>query len=60
MASDEMKLESCKHTEGIECPRCGCRHLHVVYTRHRNKRILRVRECRHCGRRIKTYEQVCG
>ena len=44
--------------KGLECPRCGCRHLYVVYTRQRLKKILRVRECRHCGRRIKTYEQI--
>ena len=49
-----------RHTEGIECPRCGCRHLYVVYTRHRGKKVLRLRECRHCGRRIMTYEQACG
>jgi len=56
MARDEKKSES----QGIECPRCGCRHLYVVYTRPRYKKILRVRECRYCGRRIKTYEQVGG
>jgi hypothetical protein len=42
---------------GIECPRCGCRHFYVVYTRPvKDGRILRRRECRHCGRRILTYE----
>ena len=60
MARDDMKSESQKPSDGIECPRCGCRHLYVVYTRPRNKKILRVRECRYCGRRIKTYEQVGG
>ena len=60
MASDGTKTAPVARAEGIECPRCGCRHLYVVYTRHHNKKILRVRECRHCGRRIKTYEQVCG
>jgi hypothetical protein len=31
-----------------------------AYTRHRNKRTIRVRVCRHCGRRVITTEQVSG
>jgi len=43
---------------GLECPRCGCRHFHVLYTRAAiGGRILRRRECRHCGRRLTTYEK---
>jgi len=50
--------ESPSDRRGIECPRCGCRHLRVVYTRPAlGGRIIRRRECRHCGRRITTYEQ---
>ena len=46
---------------GPECPRCGCRHLFVVYTRpQRDGRIVRRRECRHCGRRITTTEKPLG
>jgi len=45
---------------GIECPRCACRHLPVLYTRRRAKRIVRIRQCRHCGRRVMTYEEVRG
>lgn len=46
---------------GLECSRCGCRHFFVVYTRPASgNRIRRVRECRHCGRRIVTYEHVQG
>ena len=41
---------------GLECPDCGCAHLPVHYTRKRNGHILRVRLCRHCGRRIVTRE----
>jgi len=41
---------------GLRCPRCGCGHLPVVYTRPRRGFILRVRRCRHCGRRIATRE----
>jgi transcriptional regulator NrdR family protein len=44
---------------GLECPRCGCRHFRVVYTRAaQGGRIMRRRECRHCGRRITTSERV--
>lgn len=43
--------------EGLMCPRCGCRHLPVQYTRQRNGYIMRVRECRYCGRRMTTREQ---
>jgi transcriptional regulator NrdR family protein len=57
MAGEERKPDSDTRSRGLECPRCGCRHLYVLYTRQRLKKILRVRECRHCGRRIKTYEQ---
>jgi len=43
---------------GLECPRCGCRRFHVLYTRAAiGGRILRRRECRHCGRRLTTYEK---
>ena len=60
MAADEKKPESDARAGGIECPRCGCRHLYVVYTRQRPKKILRVRECRYCGRRITTWERTIG
>ena len=43
---------------GIACPACGCRHFRVLYTRRAlGGRLLRRRECRHCGRRVTTYEQ---
>ena len=41
---------------GVVCRHCGCRHLPVNYTRHHRGFILRVRECRHCGRRPVTRE----
>ncbi len=47
-------------TRGLECPRCGCRHLFVIWTRRRGDRVLRRRECRHCGRRVVTSERVIG
>lgn len=44
---------------GLECPKCGCRHFSVVYTRRAlGGRIIRRRECRHCQRRVTTSEQI--
>ncbi|QDU76908.1 hypothetical protein Pan97_39650 [Bremerella volcania] len=42
---------------GIECPRCGCRHFYTTHTEPlRDGRIRRRKECRHCSRKIVTYE----
>ena len=42
---------------GLECPKCGCCHFRVLYTRRTwGGRLLRRRECRYCGRRMTTYE----
>ena len=43
--------------KGLECPRCGCRHLPVLYTRQLADHILRIRRCRYCGRRVRTRER---
>ncbi len=44
-------------SRGIECPKCGCRHFYTTHTEPlRDGRIRRRKECRHCGRRIVTYE----
>ena len=46
---------------GPECPKCGCRHFRVLYTRRVwGRRLLRRRECRHCGRRMMTCESSAG
>ncbi len=46
---------------GLRCPDCGCRDLRVVYTRQRSHgRVVRCRQCRHCGRRLVTTEKVAG
>lgn len=45
--------------DGLACPACGCRHLPVLFTRpHPGGKIRRVRECRHCGRRVISYESL--
>jgi transcriptional regulator NrdR family protein len=41
---------------GVVCPRCGCADLRVLNTRYQSGRIVRYRQCRHCGRRVTTYE----
>ena len=46
---------------GLRCPKCGCGHFCVVYTRSTwGGRIIRRRECRHCGRRMTTLEKPIG
>jgi transcriptional regulator NrdR family protein len=43
--------------KGIECPQCGCRHFYTTHTEPLpDGRIRRRKSCRHCGRRIVTYE----
>jgi transcriptional regulator NrdR family protein len=52
----ERKAEAIR---GIRCPRCGCAHFRVIYTRRTiGGRIVRRRECRHCGRRVTTSERI--
>jgi transcriptional regulator NrdR family protein len=46
--------------KGLVCLNCGCRHFYVVYTRPRAEKIVRRKECRHCGRRITTQEKTTG
>ncbi|MFW6125104.1 MAG: hypothetical protein ACOC46_03055 [Pirellulales bacterium] len=52
----EMQTQQQQET-GLICRGCGCRHFRVLYTRSvAGSRIMRRRECRHCGRRITTHE----
>lgn len=52
---------SSSEPRGLRCPRCGCQHFRVIYTRSAwGGRILRRRECRHCGRRMTTHEKPIG
>jgi transcriptional regulator NrdR family protein len=46
---------------GLRCRKCGCGHFRVVYTRRAaGGRIVRRRECRHCGTRLTTWERIAG
>ena len=42
---------------GVKCRNCHCRDLRVIYTRKRLGKIMRRRECRHCGKRMTTFER---
>ena len=44
---------------GLRCQRCGHQKFHVVYTRRAaGSKVVRRRECRHCGRRFTTWERA--
>ena len=50
------------HTDdqrGLVCRWCGGKHFRVVYVRPTwGGRIMRRRECRHCGKRMTTWERT--
>jgi transcriptional regulator NrdR family protein len=59
--NQERKDKAPKDAEprGLVCRECGCRHFWVVYTRaYSGGRVVRRRECRHCGRRMTTWEKM--
>ncbi len=40
------------------CRHCGCGHFRVIYTRRGwGGKLIRRRECRHCGKRMTTWER---
>ena len=42
---------------GIVCPKCGCRHFYTTHTEPlRDGRVRRRKVCRHCGRKLLTFE----
>lgn len=44
---------------GLVCRTCGCRHFLTVRTQPGvGDRIVRIRECRCCGRRTRTVERI--
>lgn len=53
---NEQRGEHRQGGDGIECPRCGCAWVPVLWTRDRAGIRVRRRECRHCGRRFVTRE----
>ncbi len=50
-----------KTSRGLEFRACGCKHFRVVYTCPAwGGQIMRRRECRHCGKRVTTWERAGG
>ena len=62
MSESESKVvRKSEEQRGLVCAKCGCGHFRVIYTRASwGGRIIRRRECRHCGKRVTTYERVGG
>ncbi len=59
--SEDTKAERRDDHRGLVCPKCGCRHFYVIYTRPAwGNRIIRRRRCRDCGARITTTERMIG
>lgn len=57
MSGPVRQVRKREDARGIRCPTCGCGHLRVIYTRRAwGERVIRRRECRHCGRRVSTVE----
>lgn len=53
------QTEQADEPRGIACRNCGCRDLRVLRTwKTVSGKIGRRRECRHCGRRMTTFEQA--
>lgn len=44
----------------LECRDCGCHHFYTVRTTPTPTRIVRIKECRFCGARIRTSEIYAG
>ena len=60
LANNHLQQPNDDH-RGLECRACGCKHFRVIYTRaHRGGQLVRRRECRHCGRRMTTWERAIG
>lgn len=53
-----MSGDQAKPSEGIPCPKCGCRHHYTRRTQRVGKRVRRYRQCRHCGRSFTTLETL--
>ena len=44
-------------TIGLPCPKCGYPESRVIYTRRREDKLVRRRECRRCKARVTTHER---
>lgn len=56
---ERKKWDPAQDKRGLECRHCRCRHFRVIYSRPTlGGRIVRRRECRHCGKRVSTVERT--
>jgi transcriptional regulator NrdR family protein len=61
MSHADAQAKVAAEQNGLRCPKCGCAHWRVIYTRARSGgRLVRRRECRHCGKAVITTERVNG
>jgi len=59
--SSSPQSKAAEPPRGIVCPRCGCCHFRTTHTEPLpSGRIRRRKVCRHCGRRMVTYELPPG
>jgi transcriptional regulator NrdR family protein len=49
-----------KDSLGLICRKCGCTDLRVKHTRRFRDKIIRERECRYCGKRMRSTETLPG
>ncbi|OQB80313.1 MAG: Transcriptional repressor NrdR [Planctomycetes bacterium ADurb.Bin126] len=57
--AERRKWDPVTDKRGLECRSCGCKHFEVLYTRATwGGRIMRRRACRHCGKRMTTWESA--
>lgn len=54
----EAELLAAQMRSGMRCPQCACCDLRAWSTRRRANRVVRVRICRNCGRRVTTVEKL--
>jgi hypothetical protein len=61
LADGRKKWPTDEDQRGLVCRHCGCKHFRAIYTRPTwGGRIMRRRECRHCGKRMTTWERAGG
>ena len=51
------ELSGDRDERGLICKNCGCRHFNVLHTRPGPASIQRERQCRHCGKVVRTWEK---
>jgi transcriptional regulator NrdR family protein len=57
MAQSKPSAPARADMKGLACRKCGHWHFRVIYTRPTwGGRIMRRRQCRHCGKRMTTWE----